>query len=234
MRSVHLAAAAAFCLVVAGATLPSATAGQTTFITPAGTLMTVPAVSLREARFHTVIRQDHDYSCGSAAIATLLTYHYDHAVDENMAFASMYEVGDHAAVERVGFSMEEMQKYLQVLGYRSAVYKLSLDSIAQVGVPGIALISSRGYNHFVVIKGVKDDDVLVGDPAAGLKTIPRTEFESMWQGLIFVIRDDMATATAHFNRPEEWMVRRKAPFGTALDRQGLATFSTMLPEMHQF
>ena len=33
-------------------------------------------VSFRERRFVSTIRQRYDFSCGSAAIATLLTHHY--------------------------------------------------------------------------------------------------------------------------------------------------------------
>jgi hypothetical protein len=33
--------------------------------------------SIKEARFRRVIKQQYDFSCGSAALATLLSYRYD-------------------------------------------------------------------------------------------------------------------------------------------------------------
>ena len=227
----HLAAGLTAAALLAGC--PPAFAGSTMFTTFAG-VVTVPVTSLREARFHTVIRQEHDFSCGSAALATLLTYHYGHPVSEDTVFNSMFEVGDRHTIEKFGFSLADMQRYLAAIGIRSDGYRVSLDKVAQVGVPVITLISTHGYNHFVVIKGIKDGDVLVGDPAAGLRAIPRPKFEAMWQGIAFVIRDDIADGRKSFNRPDEWGVRRDAPAGTALDRQGLATFSTMLPQLFQF
>ena len=41
-----------------------------------GGAFSVPAVSIKEARFSAMVRQQYDFSCGSAALSTLLTYHY--------------------------------------------------------------------------------------------------------------------------------------------------------------
>lgn len=226
----RITALAAACLL--GAAWP-ARAGEVAVSTSGGSF-TVALTSLTEARFSKVIRQEHDFSCGSAALATLLTYHYDHPVSEDAVFAAMFEAGDQETIQRSGFSLADMQRYLAVLGYASDGFRVPLDKVAQAGVPAITLINTHGYNHFVVVKGVKDGDVLVGDPAAGLRTIPVAEFEGMAQGIVFVIRDDLGIGHDHFNQPGEWMVRRKAPFGTALDRQGLSTWSTMLPGLHEF
>lgn len=48
----------------------------------------VDVTSIKEARFKDVIKQQFDFSCGSAALATLLTYHYDFAVTEMEIFDS--------------------------------------------------------------------------------------------------------------------------------------------------
>ncbi len=208
-------------------------AGQVGFGAFGGTF-TVPVLSLKEAQFHTVVRQERDYSCGSAALATLLTYHYGHPIAEDVVFRAMFAVGDRAAIQKSGFSLADMQKYLATLGYHSDGYRVSLDRLAAAGVPAITLINSKGYHHFVVIKGIKEGDVLVGDPAAGLRVIPRREFEAGWVGISFVIHDDLATGRRHFNQAQDWMVRRKAPLSVALDRQGLATVTTMLPSIFVF
>jgi predicted double-glycine peptidase len=210
-----------------------AMAAETTLSFAAGTV-TVPVVSLREARFRSVIRQEHDFSCGSAALATLLTHHYGRPTGEAQVFEAMFAAGDQQAIQRFGFSMADMQRYLATLGLRSDGYRVGLDKLVEVGVPAITLINTKGYNHFVVIKGMKGGDVLVGDPAMGLKAVPRTEFEALWQGVMFVIHDDIERGRDGFNRPEDWAVRRKAPFGTALSRNGLATMSVMLPGLHEF
>lgn len=213
--------------------LSAAHAGQARIAT-SGLSATIALTSLKEARFQRVIRQQYDFSCGSAAIATLLTYHYGTPTTEEQAFRSMYAAGDAEAIRKSGFSLADMQRYLDGLGLRSDGYRVSLDKLTEIGIPAITLINTKGYNHFVVIKGIKNGEVLVGDPALGLKSFPKAEFESMWKGVIFVIRDQIEPARQAFNLGDEWSVQRKAPFGTALSRRGLATFSTVLPGLNEF
>lgn len=210
-----------------------AMAAETRLPVPGGSL-TMAVTSLKEARFQSVVRQEHDFSCGSAAVATLLTHHYGRPISEEQAFRAMYDAGDHAAIRRYGFSLADMQRFLATLDLRSDGFRVTLDKLIEVGIPAITLINTKGYNHFVVVKGVRGGEVLVGDPALGLKAIPRAEFEAMWQKVMFVIRDDIAAGRAGFNADAEWAVQRKAPFGTALNRRGLSTFSIALPGLFEF
>ncbi|MBI5162680.1 MAG: C39 family peptidase, partial [Magnetospirillum sp.] len=184
-----------------------ALAGEAT-LSIAGSTVTVPVVSLKEARFHTVVRQEHDFSCGSAAVATLLTHHYGRPTSEEEVFRDMYAAGDQEAIRRQGFSLFDMQRYLAVRGLRADGYRVPLDTLAEVAVPAVTLISTKGYSHFVVIKGIRGGEVLVGDPALGLKAMPKSEFEPIWQGIVFVVRDDLDLAHHRFNQEAEWAVRR--------------------------
>lgn len=220
---------------VSAAAFPAlpARAGEAVLSSFGGTAM-VPVQSLREGRFHSVVRQQHDFSCGSAALATLLTFHYGRPTSEEEAFRVMYAVGDQAAIQKFGFSLSDMQRFLATKGLKADGFRMELAKLAEVGVPAITLINYKEYNHFVVVKGVRETEVLVGDPALGLKTIPRAEFEAMWQGIMFVVRDEIAAARQAFNRDEEWAVRGKAPFGTALSRQGLATTFLAMPGLREF
>lgn len=194
-----------------------------------GGAFTVGVTSIKEARFRTTVHQKYDFSCGSAALATLLTYNYEEPVTEQDVFKAMFDKGDKEKIRREGFSLLDMKNYLEERGYKAAGYKVTLDRLAQIGVPAIVLINIRGYKHFVVLKGISEKSVLVSDPAVGAKTIPRTEFQSMWNGLIFIILNNKNVAKNHFNRDREWRVREKAPLGMALSPSELATVTLMLP-----
>lgn len=189
----------------------------------------VNVTSVKEARFRSTILQEYDFSCGSAALATLLTYHYEDKVSEQDIFKAMFDTGDQEKIRRNGFSLLDMKNYLEANGYRAAGYKVSLDRLAEIGVPAIVLINIRGYKHFVVVKGVSSKMVLLSDPAAGARTVPRAEFESTWNGLIFIILNKKNVAQNHFNRDQEWHVKEKAPLGLALNAGELANMSLMLP-----
>jgi hypothetical protein len=177
--------------------------------------------TLRERKFERVVRQKFDFSCGSAALATLLTQHYGRPTAETDAFRKMWAVGDQARIKEVGFSLLEMQRYLKDAGLKADGFKLTLDRVAEVGVPGIALIDVKGYKHFVVIKGVDDRRVLIGDPSAGVYSRSRKDFEKQWDGVILYIRSDVQQGKASFNMAADWDLAPGGPGRRAMDRQTL-------------
>lgn len=182
--------------------------------------------SFVEKRFANVIQQQRDFSCGSAALATLLKFHYDKDTNEQEVLNAMFESGDKEKIRSQGFSLLDMKKYLESTGLDANGYRASLDKLVQVGVPAIALINSRGYLHFVVVKGVNEKMVLVGDPALGKRIMDRAEFESMWNGVLFVIDNDKEFARATFNKDGEWTLRDRPQMSVALSNQVLSNFTT--------
>lgn len=194
----------------------------------------VPVLSFKEARFKGTVKQQYDFSCGSAALATLLSHHYGDPVTEQQVFSAMYEQGDQERIRRKGFSLLDMKRYLQSRGLAADGFRIPLERLEQVQVPAIALTTINGYQHFVVVKGVRGGEVLVGDPALGLKVIGREQFESGWNGIMFLIRDRVEQGRSTFNRRTEWSVRTKAPFGSAFSGPGLASFTLSLPRRADF
>lgn len=192
----------------------------------------VHVVSMREARFQTIILQKYDYSCGSAALASLLTYHYDRPTTEEAVFKAMFESGDQAKIQKEGFSLLDMKVHLSRQGLVADGYKMTLDKLEKLGVPVITLINTGGYRHFVIIKGIRDDEVVLGDPAQGVLIVDKEQFEPAWSGIVLIIRNEAARGKDHFNLAQDWRVRQKAPFGTALTRDSLANF-TLLNTMTQ-
>lgn len=208
--------------------VPSALAGNIVLPDRIGGPAQVKVVSLKEARFQTVIKQQFDFSCGSAALASLLTFHYEDPVTELEVFNEMYEAGDQPRIQTYGFSLLDMKRYLERRGYRADGFRIDLDRLEKAGVPALVLINTNGYKHFVLVKGVLGSEVVVGDPALGVRVIDRGVFEAMWNGVAFVIRSNVPLGRAHFNLAGDWGVRKRAPFGNALSKQGLAAFTVHL------
>jgi hypothetical protein len=186
---------------------------------------TTKTKSFLDMRFNDVVRQKYDYSCGSAALATLLTYDYGMPVSETQVLEEMYEVGDRAKIVREGFSLLDMKKYLASRGLRAEGYRQSLDKLAKVGIPAIVLINRNGYMHFVVLRGITDDKVLIADSATGLRATDRKEFESQWNNILFVITDKMNVARASFNTQAAWGKRQMAKLGPAMPDADLASYA---------
>jgi uncharacterized protein len=200
----------------------------------AGGSFTISVTSWRDIPFRTVVRQQFDYSCGSAAVATLLLYHYGLDVREAQVFQSMYERGDQERIQRVGFSMLDMRAYLERVGFRADGLRLSLDRLAALSVPAIALITNDNYRHFVVIKGVSATHVLVGDPTFGLQTYTRAEFEAVWNGVVLAVRDAPPTAREPvYNAASEWRPWAQAPLADAPQVTSPSMLLLQMPELYQ-
>ncbi|MGZ8258965.1 MAG: C39 family peptidase [Caldimonas sp.] len=213
-------ATASFAVALADLCALGAEAGSIDLPYQIGGAFSVPATSIKEARFSAMVRQQYDFSCGSAALSTLLTYHYRFPVTEQAVFEEMYEGGDQEKIRKEGFSLLDMKRYLEAHGYEADGFEAPLDKLAGAAIPAIVLINDNGYNHFVVIKGIRDQRVLIGDPSGGTRVLTRKAFESIWVNqILFVIsnRQDVAG----FNRASDWRVAVQAPLGSGINRQGL-------------
>jgi hypothetical protein len=186
-------------------------------------------ISYRDLPFRTVVRQQYDFSCGSAALATLLRHHYDRDVTERQVFESMFATGDQEQIQRVGFSLLDMKRYLDTHGIRGDGFRLTLDQLAESRSPAVVLVNHDGYRHFVVFKGVDETNVLVGDPALGLKIYTREVFQQMWNGVAFMVHD----ASDRFNQDGEWKPWASAPMQEALPPSSLAGLTQQLPPLYQ-
>lgn len=203
-------------------------------VTPGvGSRMLLQVWSMRELKVRSVILQKYDYSCGSAAIATLLTYHYGNPITEEVAFRAMFDNGDQQKIQREGFSLLDMKRFLEAQGYRADGFEVSLDEVAKAGLPAIVLIVDNGYHHFVVIKGMRDNKVLLGDPAVGMRVVARKEFEASWPNrIVFVIHE--APARGEFNTARDWSVRPRSPLGRPLGPDTLSSILLFRPGGRDF
>ena len=189
---------------------------------------TVSVTSLKEARFRATMRQQFDFSCGSAAIATLLTHQYGIPITEQLVFESMFAAGDQQKIRREGFSLLDMKRFLQSRGFEADGFVQPLEKLTEAGLPAIVLVAEKGYHHFVVVKGLRDGRVLIGDPATGTRSMSRNAFESIWVNrLLFVIHNQQQLAV--FNDVRDWRSAPTAPLASATDRESFS--STLIPKL---
>ncbi len=130
--------------------------------------------------------------------------------------------------------MLDMRNYLMTRGFSADGLRLSLDRLAALQIPTIALITHDNYRHFVVIKGIEGDRVLVGDPTFGLQTYSREEFQQIWNGVVLAVRaaPDSWPAPA-YNRAEEWRPWAVAPLGEAQEPVSATDLMRDMPELYQ-
>jgi uncharacterized protein len=187
----------------------------------------MPVTSMKDRPFASVVMQQYDFSCGAAAVATLLTHHYGRPTPESDVFESMYENGDQAVIQQNGFSFLDMKEYFTRIGVKADGFELTLDEINDLGVPAIALIDLDGYSHFVLIKGIRAKRVLIGNPALGIMSMSREKFDAIRQPVVLIVRSQAKVGRKHFNQVAEWGVKPDAPLGSGAARNN----STMYLDM---
>ena len=176
------------CLLVV-APLPAGAADvRFSAVLPNGALHSHPVESMHERRFRNLVRQHTDYSCGAAALATILRYAYHLEADEATVIEGMMGVSDRELVQQRGFSLLDIKRYVESLGMRGRGYRINEERLRSLRVPGLVLMDVRGFRHFVVLKQVRGDVVEVADPILGNRVVPVAEFLESWPSrAVFVV-----------------------------------------------
>jgi predicted double-glycine peptidase len=151
--------------------------------------------SLRELRDAGVVKQRYDYSCGSASLATLLTYGLNDPVDEDALLRALLEPlspDELTALQKKGLSLFDLQQLAQKRGHRAQGFRLHQSQLAKLSRPVIVFIKPHGYEHFAVLKGLRGDRVHLADPSLGNVRMPLYRFLDMWadesgRGVVFAV-----------------------------------------------
>ncbi len=158
------------------------------FIPVSGPQVETRLSGLRALRYANMVAQHRDYSCGAAALATLLDYGYGFRLTETQTIeAMMQHVSRPADVLQYGFSMLDMKRYVATIGMHAVGFDVNLAAMRHLRIPVIALLDVNGYSHFVVVKNVSGDLVFISDPALGNRSIGVDDFARDWQGLVLAV-----------------------------------------------
>jgi Predicted double-glycine peptidase len=154
---------------------------------PGGNLVFKHVQSIRERRFADIVEQKTDFSCGAAALATILRQAYWLDVNEDQIIKGMLQNADQDLVRTQGFSMLDMKRYVESIGMRARGYRIPAQSLESVNIPVVVLLDIRGYKHFVVLQRTQKDWVYIGDPVLGHKRYSHEDFLKGWNGIVFAI-----------------------------------------------
>jgi predicted double-glycine peptidase len=218
--------------IVAGALLPLHSGALEVRSGPARISSRV--ASVRDLRDAGVVKQRYDYSCGAAALATLLTYGLSDPVDEQSLLTELLQlisVEDQATVKRKGLSLLDLQHLTERRGHQAQGFRISVSQLAKLQRPVIVFVQTSGYPHFTVLKGVRGDRAYLADPSLGNERMPLYRFVDMWadaqgRGIVFAVEPkDGAWPEASPLNPPDRPVNLEAFsarqwFDTALPLQG--------------
>ncbi len=127
--------------------------------------------SMRDDR---VVKQNLDYSCGAASLATILHEFYGVNATEKAILDRMEKDG--------AASFADLAKVANEYGFRTQGVALSFEKLRTLKIPAIAYLKYRGDDHFSVIRGIGvDGRVWLGDPSLGNRQFSAVQFKTMWQ-----------------------------------------------------
>lgn len=146
--------------------------------------------TLKELRDLHVVKQEKDFSCGAAALATLMIYYYGVQTSEqeilNMLMSPLTEEEKSRKAER-GFSLLDLKRVAIEKGFYAGGFRLTMAQLARVTAPILIFVEPFGYKHFAVLRGIDRGRVYVADPMRGNLKMAIGRFLDEWQGIVFVL-----------------------------------------------
>ncbi|MDF0752018.1 C39 family peptidase [Marinobacter sp. 71-i] len=144
---------------------------------------------LVEQKFRNIVRQAYDYSCGSAALTTVLNFYLGRNLGERQVMEGLLHYGEsERIVQRRAFSMLDMKRLVTALGYPSGGFRAKIEDLIDLDHPAIVPIQHAGFKHFVVLRTIRDGRVYMADPAVGNISFTLAQFEEKWDdNVLFIV-----------------------------------------------
>jgi len=156
--------------------------------------------SWKEMRDFGIEKQDLDYSCGSASVATILRSFYGLDVYEKDILDEIEKIGNDGTA-----SFSDLEKVVQVFDFKGIGLSVSFEKLKSIKIPAIVYLRYRGLDHFSVIRGVsKTGTVWLGDPSWGNRKFTEFQFKKVWETrddeklkgkILLIIPQDKSIAT---------------------------------------
>lgn len=143
-------------------------------------------------------KQDKDYSCGAASLATILRYFYGIETDEAAVLEKVPNLdGDLSA------SFAELSMAANRYGFKTISVEADFKKLVQLKIPALAYVRHEGQDHFTVIRGVDklSGRVWLADSSWGNRFFTRHQFMRLWttenteMGKLLVVGPDIGIDT---------------------------------------
>jgi ABC-type bacteriocin/lantibiotic exporter with double-glycine peptidase domain len=158
------------------------------------------------ARFAYVAEQGADASCAFAALSSWLSLYWDSPASEAQLILEAAALQEKAAAngdgsakgDGFGADLSVVSALLDARGFASRAYRLDWTGLAAAAGRYAPLLVhyDRPDGHFALLLGFRGEAAVVADPARGLETVERAEFERRWSGVALAALPAPAAARA--------------------------------------
>ncbi len=119
--------------------------------------------------FEGIDKQIHDYSCGTAALATLISGLYE-KVEEQKIIDVIF---DSEKAQNQGYTASQLEQAAKKLGFNAEWRKIAPEFLFKIKQPVMLLIGlNSDFPHYVVFKGIDNNEAFLADPIRGNIRIP--------------------------------------------------------------
>jgi hypothetical protein len=147
-------------------------------------------VTWKDIRDRNIVMQRFDYSCGAAAMATLMNYYFKDEVKETDILNGVLDTLSNEEAENRqenGFSLLDLKNFAQDRGYRAIGVRLPPTALPDLPGPVMVYIQRKDYKHFAILRGIVGDRVYLADPSRGNIRMPIDRFLEEWSGITLVL-----------------------------------------------
>ena len=158
--------------------------------TTAGAHAVDKPLSFREIKFRSTVRQQFDFSCGAATLATILTFYFGRPTPEIEVMnilRSRYPDQDWKGLQDRGFSFDDLIWTARRLGFEGEGGEIAPSGLEKLNGPVIVHLDRGKFQHFSVVRAVKAGNVFLSDPIVGAVTMSMGEFERQYTGRALAI-----------------------------------------------
>lgn len=137
----------------------------------------IPLKTWKDFRDDKVEKQNEDYSCGASSVATILRSFYGLDVTERDILDEVETTGNDGAA-----SFSDLEKAVRKYGFKGVGVSLNYEKLKTLKMPAIVYLHYRDDDHFSVIRGVSQDDIIwLGDSSWGNRKFTEYQFRKMWE-----------------------------------------------------
>jgi ATP-binding cassette subfamily B protein len=120
------------------------------------------------------IRQKDQSDCGVACLASIVHYYGGEQRIEHLR--------EKSGTTKTGTTLLGLYQAANKIGLLAEAYEADIENLRKQEFPCILhIVKEKRLQHYVIYYGVDNDQFLINDPAEGVKLIPASELDELWQ-----------------------------------------------------
>ena len=140
-------------------------------------------------KFNFINKQEFDTSCGFSAVSSILNVYYDIDVSEKMIISNyLTNILTNNLTNIYTSSLLDLSSILTSYGIENKSFKMTFEQLnkALVKYSPVLVHMTKPQTHFLLVLDCYADNVIIADPARGLKLIQKNDFIDKWSGVVLL------------------------------------------------